>query len=253
MTSHQVCQHLLMATDPRRTDMSTREARKLINAALASLTRLYQDASPTGLIRQAAELRDAAEDVLHSQVVLANGITWVPWRLIGPALGVSAQAAQRKYGGHSKSPWRQLQPPKHRRQVEAVPDWLTSVRSDVPEVVGAADFAEACTVAVSDPSRAAAASWKALSLSAAHLSHAFYGDTPGRESSDIIAAFRRAEGDGRLPGGATVVAEAVHRHAGTRARSKQHLTAVEALQLVVSAYRLAWQVRDALDATEAQR
>ncbi|WP_405525871.1 hypothetical protein OG426_26035 [Streptomyces canus] len=239
-----------MAIDPRRIDLSTPATRKLISENMVRLQRMYQDASPLGMATQAASLRDASEEELDRAVRRANAIHCVPWRVIGPAIGVSAQAAQRKYKGWSKMTFKYLEPKFPQRQ--AVPNWLTSVRSDPPELVGAIGLSEACAAAGNDARRAVAASWEVLKLSAMDFSRAFYADISAEWSSDIVATFRRAEEDGRLPEGATAVAEAVHHyHVGAQGWPEELPPTGEVLQLVVLAYRLAWQTRDILIAAGA--
>lgn len=83
------------------------------------------------------------------------------------------------------------------------------------------------------------------------LAHALHCDIPGAWSSNIVATFRRAEETGALPAGTTAVAETVHRyHVGAQVRLEETPPTAEVLQIVVLAYRLAWETHDVIDAAE---
>ncbi|MGW9024510.1 helix-turn-helix domain-containing protein [Streptomyces sp. NPDC055722] len=130
---------------------------------------------------------------------------------------------------------------------QEAPDWLTAVRADIPDLITGLSFVDACAAAASDPEKAIASSWEVLRLTAGQISHAFYNAIPGMWSSHIVDTFRRAEEDGRLPAGAAAVANTVHyRHVGANIRPPEIPSTAELLQIVVLAYRLAWQANDIL-------
>jgi hypothetical protein len=83
--------------------------------------------------------------------------------------------------------------------VQPVPDWLTTVRTDIPEIVTGLAFEEACGAVSTDPKRALASSWEILRVSALYLSHTHYDDIPGSWSSNVVETYQRAEKDGLLP------------------------------------------------------
>lgn len=128
------------------------------------------------------------------------------------------------------------------------PAWLTSIRSEIPQLISGQSFAEACTLAVSDPKRAMASAWEVLRLSAMQMSHAFYGDVPGNWSSDIVATIRRAEEDLQLPAGAAAAADSVHHLHVPSMLPDRDLAATDVLQGVFLAYKVAWQAHDAVAA-----
>lgn len=136
-------------------------------------------------------------------------------------------------------------------QVQPVPDWLTSVRADVPEITTGLDFEKACAAVSTDPKRALASSWEVLRVCALQLSHAYYDDIPGSWSSNVVETYERAEKDGLLPAGVTAVANAVHyHHVGSNIRPAELPSTAELFQIVVLAYRLAWQARDIIEKRE---
>ncbi|MFD6033317.1 helix-turn-helix domain-containing protein [Streptomyces griseoincarnatus] len=136
--------------------------------------------------------------------------------------------------------------------VQQVPDWLTSVRADVPEITTGLDFEQACAVVSTDPKQALASSWEVLRVCALQLAHAHYGDIPGSWSSNVVETYERAEKDGLLPAGVTAVANAVHyHHVGSNVRPAKLPSTAELFQIVVLAYRLAWQACDVIEEREA--
>ncbi|MFF8946731.1 helix-turn-helix domain-containing protein [Streptomyces sp. NPDC014864] len=136
---------------------------------------------------------------------------------------------------------------------QATPDWLTFVRSDIPELATGISFVDACAAAANDPAKAIASSWEVLRLTAGQISHAFYNAIPGMWSSHIVDTFRRAEEDGRLPAGAAAVANVVHyHHVGANIRPPEIPSTPELLQIVILAYRLAWQANDILSKRTTQ-
>ncbi|WP_329138126.1 helix-turn-helix domain-containing protein [Streptomyces sp. NBC_01476] len=135
-----------------------------------------------------------------------------------------------------------------------VPQWLTSVRSDIPDLVTGADFATACALASSDPKKALASAWEVVRLSAVQISHALYDDLPGNWSSNMIASLRRAEEDGFLPAGTAAAANAVHHvHVPNTMLETPEAPTHEILQVVFLAYRLAWQAHDVVKNSAAAR
>lgn len=137
--------------------------------------------------------------------------------------------------------------------VQPVPDWLTSVRTsaDIPEIVTGLSFEDAVAVAPSDPKRAIASSWEVLRVCALQLAHCYYGDIPGSWSSNVVETYQRAEKDGLLPAGVAAVAHTVHyRHVEAQFPSKELLSTAELFQVIVLAYRLAWQARDVVEIYE---
>jgi transcriptional regulator with XRE-family HTH domain len=132
--------------------------------------------------------------------------------------------------------------------VQPVPDWLTSVRTDIPEITTGLSLEQACAVAVEDPKRALGSSWEVLRVCALQLAHCYYGDIPGSWSSNVVETYQRAEKDGLLPAGVTAVANTVHyRHVEAQFPSKELPSAAELFQIIVLAYRLAWQARDVVE------
>ncbi|MET9785545.1 helix-turn-helix domain-containing protein [Streptomyces canus] len=131
--------------------------------------------------------------------------------------------------------------------VQQAPDWLTSIRADIPEITTGLGFEQACSTVSTDPKRALASSWEALRVCALQLAHAHYGDIPGSWSSNVVETYVRAEKDGLLPTGAAAVANAVHfHHVGSNVRPAEVPSTAELFQIVVLAYRLAWQARDVI-------
>lgn len=128
------------------------------------------------------------------------------------------------------------------------PDWLTSVRADIPRIITGLGLVEACAAAATDPERAMASSWEVLRVSALQLSHAYYGDAPGSWSSNIVSTYSRAEEDGLLPAGVSAVANAIHvHHVNAQFEPPGLPSTAELLQIIVLAYRLAWQARDLVE------
>ncbi|MEU9087648.1 helix-turn-helix transcriptional regulator [Streptomyces sp. NPDC048357] len=132
-----------------------------------------------------------------------------------------------------------------------VADWLTSVRTDVPDLVTGRTLEEACAAAVTAPERSLHQSWEVLRVGALQISNAYYGDAPGDWSSNIVATYGRAEQDGWLPAGSRDVANAVHYYyVGSRAHPPELPSTAALLQIAVLAYRLAWQARDRITAKD---
>ncbi|WP_406132505.1 helix-turn-helix domain-containing protein [Streptomyces zaomyceticus] len=129
-----------------------------------------------------------------------------------------------------------------------VADWLTSVRTDTPNLAGNISFEDACAAAVTHPERAMGTSWDVLRVGALQMAHVYYGDIPGSWSSNVVETYERAEKDGLIPVGARAVANTVHHYyVGSRMSPAELPTTAELLQIVVLAYRLAWQARDVVD------
>ncbi|WP_328484884.1 helix-turn-helix domain-containing protein [Streptomyces zaomyceticus] len=133
-------------------------------------------------------------------------------------------------------------------QTPDAPVWLTSVRSDIPDLVTSRGLAEVCASIESEgPNQAVQASWDAVQTGALQVSHAYYEDIPGSWSSNVVDTYGRAEEDGVLPPGARAVANAIHYHyVGTKLHTRDPLSKTEAVQIVVMAFRLAWQAKDAV-------
>ncbi|MEZ0070087.1 hypothetical protein ABIA32_006139 [Streptacidiphilus sp. MAP12-20] len=123
----------------------------------------------------------------------------------------------------------------------AVPQWLVEVRSNVPDLISGRGLAAVVQLAASNPHAAVDDAWEVIRLAALHVTSKFYDDLPGDWSSNVIASFRRAEDDGRLPGGASAIASQVN-SARISMRTPPYAvpTAEAVLQLVVLAYRLAY-------------
>ncbi|MFE3995018.1 helix-turn-helix domain-containing protein [Streptomyces goshikiensis] len=135
--------------------------------------------------------------------------------------------------------------------VQPVPDWLTSVRTGIPEITTGPSLEEACAIAPKDPKRALAASWEVLRVCALQLARCYYGDIPGSWSSNVVETYQRAEKDGLLPAGVTAVASTVHyRHVGSSFPGEELPSTAELFQIIVLAYRLAWQARDVVEIYE---
>lgn len=108
--------------------------------------------------------------------------------------------------------------------VQPVPDWLTSVRTDIPEITTGPSLEEACAITPRDPKRALSASWEVLRVCALQLARCSYGDIPGSWSSNVVETYQRAEKDGLLPAGVTAVANTVHHSGGGPLYSRVTLT-----------------------------
>jgi hypothetical protein len=123
------------------------------------------------------------------------------------------------------------------------------VRTDIPETTTGLSLEQACAVATTDPKRALAASWEVLRVCALQLTRCYYGDVPGSWSSNVVQSYQRAEKDGLLPAGVTAVANTVHyRHVGSNFPDEELPSTAELFQIIVLAYRLAWQARDVVEA-----
>ncbi|MFD5728967.1 helix-turn-helix domain-containing protein [Streptomyces sp. NPDC058368] len=130
---------------------------------------------------------------------------------------------------------------------QSVHDWLTSVRPDIPALITGMPFEEACAAAATAPGQSLASAWEVVRVSALQLSRSLYDDMPGSWASNITETYVRAEGDGHLPPGAGAVARVVQHHHVCLATHPEALpSTAEILQLVVLAYRLAWQARDVI-------
>ncbi|MDO3663054.1 hypothetical protein, partial [Bacillus sp. C28GYM-DRY-1] len=91
-------------------------------------------------------------------------------------------------------------------------------------------------------------SWEVLRVGALQLAHCYYGDIPGSWSSNVVETYQRAEKDGLLPAGVAAVANTVHyRHVGAQFPDEDLPSTAEILQVVVLAYRLAWEARDVVE------
>lgn len=162
--------------------------------------------------------------------------TWPLVEKLAAALGVDQDELQERWAAAKGGP---------AAPVEPVPSWLTSVRADIPHLITGMGLEAACTAAARDPERAMSSAWEVLRVSALQLAHKYYGDTPGSWSSNIVQTYNRAENDGRLPAGVTAVANAVHHHhVSSKFHPPELPSTAELLQIVVLAYRLAWQARD---------
>ncbi|MEU2718416.1 helix-turn-helix transcriptional regulator [Streptomyces sp. NPDC007205] len=167
--------------------------------------------------------------------------TWPVVQALVAALGGDEEEARELWATAKGGP----------HQAQQIPDWLTSVRTEIPRLVTGLSFTDACAAAVTDPKKALDSSWEVLRLTGGQVSHALYDAIPGHWSSDIVATFRRAEEDGHLPAGAVAVADAVHRHyVLSQFPSNGVPAAADVLQIVALAYRLAWQATDVVLAAD---
>jgi len=64
------------------------------------LCREKGEESTAARLRMAAELRRAAADALDDRVSFARAVDGLSWREIATALGISTQAAHRRYRGY---------------------------------------------------------------------------------------------------------------------------------------------------------
>ncbi|MFE6912248.1 helix-turn-helix domain-containing protein [Streptomyces erythrochromogenes] len=132
-----------------------------------------------------------------------------------------------------------------------VADWLTSVRTDIPDLVTGRTLEEVCAAVVTAPKQALHQSWDVLRVGALQISNAYYGDAPGEWSSNIVATYGRAEQDGLLPAGSRDVANTVHFYYVSSLVHPPELPSTAALlQIAVLAYRLAWEARDRVTAKD---
>lgn len=165
--------------------------------------------------------------------------TWELAEALADALGVDEDELRDRWS-EAKSGQKQATP---------APEWLTSVRSEIPALTGARSIEQVCAVAAQDPKGALDACWGALKVGALQVAHSLYGDIPGSWSSNVVDTYGRAESDGRLPTGARALANTVHAYyVDSQFSTTPAPSTAEVLQAVVLAYRLAWQARDLVDA-----
>ena len=93
-----ICQHMLMPLERRRSPVPRPQAvddylGELIDWLAAQLQGSRGDAR----LRAAAGIRDAIEARLEAEVAMARATDGLSWSDIGRDIGVSAQAAHRKY------------------------------------------------------------------------------------------------------------------------------------------------------------
>ncbi|WP_370086015.1 helix-turn-helix domain-containing protein [Streptacidiphilus sp. MAP12-16] len=122
--------------------------------------------------------------------------------------------------------------------------WLVEPVAAVPALPSGVGLAKAAALAATRPNAAIEDGWEVVRMSAVHLSRALYNDLPGNWPGQIVEAFRRAETEGKLLGGASVIAQQLE-----QIRDHCHLAVPStelALQYVVSAYRLAYLASSAL-------
>ncbi len=116
------------------------------------------------------------------------------------------------------------------------PEWLTDPVLAVPALIPGVGLAKSAALAAGDPDAALADGWAVVRLSAAQLSYEA-GALPPVSASAVVDAFRRAEGENRLPPG---VGETVSRMERLHEQHRAGGAGVDAaLQFVVFAYRLA--------------
>jgi len=167
--------------------------------------------------------------------------TWPVVEKLATALGADAEELRERWAVARGRP----------AAVQPIPDWLTSVRTDIPEIVTGLSLEDAVAAAPTDPKRAIASSWEVLRVCALQLAHCYYGDIPGNWSSNVVQTYQRAENDGLLPAGVTAAANAVHHHhVGSNFPSKELPSTAEIFQIVLLAYRVAWQARDVVEIYE---
>lgn len=169
--------------------------------------------------------------------------TWPVADKLAAALGADADDLRERWAAARGRP----------TTVPPVPDWLTSVRTsaDIPEIVTGLSLEDAVAAASTDPKRAIASSWEVLRVCALQLAHCYYGDVPGSWSSNVVETYRRAEKDGLLPAGVAAVADTVHyRHVESQFPSTELPSTDELFQIIVLAYRLAWQAHDVVEIYE---
>lgn len=88
-----------MANRPRRDPLQRSSLTdKLMQVAVRRLTKEEGATSPAARLRIAADLRDAAEAQLRSEIIMARTVNSMSWAEIAEAVGVSPQALHRKYG-----------------------------------------------------------------------------------------------------------------------------------------------------------
>ncbi|MFF0409648.1 hypothetical protein ACFYUY_04340 [Kitasatospora sp. NPDC004745] len=157
--------------------------------------------------------------------------TWAVTSGIVKALSGNEVVAQRLWAAAAR-------PPQPRTDI---PPWLTDVQEDPPRLVAGHGFESACALAATDPRQAVEAAWEAVRLTAVSISHRHYADIPGNWTSNIVATYERAEADGKLPGGSTATAHTIHRYYLTTRVDPNPPPVSTAMQVVVLAYRLAWE------------
>lgn len=133
-----------------------------------------------------------------------------------------------------------------------VPDWLTAVRTNIPDLPGARTIEDVCAIAATDPKSALEWCWSVVRTGALRLAHTLYDTIPGSWSSDNVDTYGRAEEDGRMPAGSRAIANQAHLyyHLAQNPDGAELPSRAIVLQVVVLSYRLAWQAQTAVvDAT----
>ncbi|WP_030303135.1 helix-turn-helix domain-containing protein [Streptomyces katrae] len=135
------------------------------------------------------------------------------------------------------------------------PVWLTSMRTDIPDLPGARPMEDICALVATDPKGALGWSWSVVQTGALRLAHTLYGTIPGSWGSDKLDTYGRAEEDGWMPAGSRAVADQVHRAyvLAWAAVPAEFPHPAVLLQVVVLSYRLGWQAQSAVvDASTRQ-
>ncbi|MGW3377420.1 helix-turn-helix domain-containing protein [Streptomyces hydrogenans] len=117
--------------------------------------------------------------------------TWPVAKALGTAFGADVDDLRERWANAKGKP---------DAPAPDAPDWLTSVRTDIPDLVTNRGLAEVCaSINTESPQRAVQASWDVVQTGALQLSHAYYDDIPGSWSSNVVDTYGRAEEDGVLP------------------------------------------------------
>ncbi|WP_372407151.1 helix-turn-helix domain-containing protein [Streptomyces luteireticuli] len=156
--------------------------------------------------------------------------TWPVTEAIVRALGADVEEARKRWaaaGGGSTS-------------AVPLPDWVVRIPSHVPKLVTGLGMVQAVQLAVTEPYAAIDDGWEVVRLSGVQLAGVLYKDLPGHWTSNIVASFRRAEDDGRLPNGVSTLAACLQSlQVSMRIPPYPAITPEAAVQYVVLAYRLA--------------
>ncbi|MGW4694509.1 helix-turn-helix domain-containing protein [Kitasatospora cineracea] len=192
-------------------------------------------------VRQLATVTSLGKTTINDAFNGKRLATWPVTAAIVRALGGNEQEA--------RALWAQAAHPATART--DIPDWLTGVRADIPELVTGPGFEAACALAASSPREAIAVGWEALRLSAVQLAGRYHDDIPGNWSSNIVATLERAETERLLPGGSAAAAHALHKvHVSQQMDPHTPAPISTALQMVFLAHRLAWEAWDAITRPE---
>jgi hypothetical protein len=92
---------MLMPNRPKRDPLRrSRDADMLMQATVRRFAKADGATSAVHRLRIAADLRDAAEAQLQTEIIFARTVDGMSWAEIAREVGVSPQALHRKYSGY---------------------------------------------------------------------------------------------------------------------------------------------------------